>query len=172
MSKELFVSSTPHETKVAIVEEDQLSEVYYERENEYTLAGSVYKGRVTRVLPGMQSAFVNVGLEPLTLNSSGLAQKPTAALYANVGSNSWAGRITLGRDTIVDVNANTTLNLVGPIGGTGDRGTPSHATIARASASRNTHAAPAAPRKARASRVTAVIALRAIVCGCIVGRGV
>src|SRR5436305_4760123 len=63
MSKELFVSSTPHETKVAIVEEDQLSEVYYERENEYTLAGSVYKGRVTRVLPGMQSAFVNVGLE-------------------------------------------------------------------------------------------------------------
>jgi ribonuclease G len=63
MSKELFVSSTPHETKVAIVEDDQLSEIYYERENEYTLAGSIYKGRVTRVLPGMQSAFVNVGLE-------------------------------------------------------------------------------------------------------------
>src|SRR5437868_8901090 len=63
MSKELFVSSTPHETKLAIVEEDQLTEVYFERENEYTLAGSIYKGRVTRVLPGMQSAFVEVGLE-------------------------------------------------------------------------------------------------------------
>jgi Rne/Rng family ribonuclease len=63
MSKELFVSSTPHETKVAIVEDDQLSEIYFERENEYTLAGSIYKGRVTRVLPGMQSAFVDVGLE-------------------------------------------------------------------------------------------------------------
>src|SRR3954468_2878492 len=63
MSKELFVSSTPHETKVAIVEEDQLAEIYFERENEYTLAGSIYKGRVTRVLPGMQSAFVEVGLE-------------------------------------------------------------------------------------------------------------
>src|SRR5512136_1330753 len=63
MTKELFVSSTPHETKVAIVEDDQLAEIYYERENEYTLAGSIYKGRVTRVLPGMQSAFVNVGLE-------------------------------------------------------------------------------------------------------------
>ena len=63
MSKELFVSSTPHETKVAIVEDDQLAEIYYERENEYTLAGSIYKGRVTRVLPGMQSAFVNIGLE-------------------------------------------------------------------------------------------------------------
>src|SRR5205085_5913404 len=63
MSKELFVSSTPHETKLAIVEEDQLTEVYFERENEYTLAGSIYKGKVTRVLPGMQSAFVEIGLE-------------------------------------------------------------------------------------------------------------
>ncbi len=63
MSKELFVSSTPHETKVAIVEDDLLTEIYFERENEYTLAGSVYKGRVTRVLPGMQSAFVDIGLE-------------------------------------------------------------------------------------------------------------
>lgn len=63
MNKELYVSSTPHETKVALVEDDQLSEVYYERANEYTLAGSIYKGRVTRVLPGMQSAFVDIGLE-------------------------------------------------------------------------------------------------------------
>src|SRR6266536_1118167 len=63
MTKELFVSSTPHETKVGMVEDDQLAEVYLERENEYTLAGSIYKGRVTRVLPGMQSAFVDVGLE-------------------------------------------------------------------------------------------------------------
>jgi ribonuclease G len=63
MNKELFVSSTPHETKVGIVEDDQLAEIYLERENEYTLAGSIYKGRVTRVLPGMQSAFVDIGLE-------------------------------------------------------------------------------------------------------------
>jgi ribonuclease G len=63
MNKELYVSTTPHETKVALVEDDQLAEVYFERENEYTLAGSIYKGRVTRVLPGMQSAFVDIGLE-------------------------------------------------------------------------------------------------------------
>src|ERR1700677_106870 len=63
MNKELFVSTTPHETKVGITEDDQLAEIYLERENEYTLAGSIYKGRVTRVLPGMQSAFVDVGLE-------------------------------------------------------------------------------------------------------------
>ena len=63
MSKEIYISSTPHETRLAIVEDDAVSEIYYERENEYTLAGSIYNGRVTRVLPGMQSAFVDVGLE-------------------------------------------------------------------------------------------------------------
>jgi len=63
MSKEICISSTPHETRLAILEDDQLAEIYYERENEYTLAGSIYKGRVTRVLPGMQSAFVDLGLE-------------------------------------------------------------------------------------------------------------
>jgi ribonuclease G len=63
MNKELFVTATPHETKVGLVEDDQLAEIYLEREGEYTLAGSIYKGRVTRVLPGMQSAFVDVGLE-------------------------------------------------------------------------------------------------------------
>ncbi|MEO6829133.1 MAG: hypothetical protein ABI164_04935, partial [Acidobacteriaceae bacterium] len=63
MTKEIYISSTPHETRLAVVEDDQLAEIYYERENEYTLAGSVYKGKVTRVLPGMQSAFVEIGLE-------------------------------------------------------------------------------------------------------------
>jgi len=63
MSKEIYISSTPHETRLAIVEKDELTEMYYERENEYTLAGSIYNGKVTRVLPGMQSSFVDIGLE-------------------------------------------------------------------------------------------------------------
>jgi len=63
MSKELVISSNRHETKVAILEDDQLVELYFQRANEYSLAGSIHKGRVTRVLPGMQSAFVDVGLE-------------------------------------------------------------------------------------------------------------
>src|SRR5262245_30706281 len=62
MSKELVISATRHETRVAIVEDDQVVEVYHQRENEYSLAGSIHKGRVTRVLPGMQSAFVDIGL--------------------------------------------------------------------------------------------------------------
>jgi ribonuclease G len=63
MSKEMFISSSPHETKLAVVEDDQLVEVYYERDTDVGLVGGIYKGRVSRVLPGMQSAFVDIGLE-------------------------------------------------------------------------------------------------------------
>jgi ribonuclease G len=63
MSKELIVSSGRHETRVAILEDDQVVELFHEREKEYSLAGSIHKGRVTRVLPGMQSAFVDIGLD-------------------------------------------------------------------------------------------------------------
>src|ERR1700719_3388579 len=63
MSKEMVISANPHETRVAIMEEGQLCEFYVEREKEFALVGSIYKGRVTRVLPGMQSAFVEIGLD-------------------------------------------------------------------------------------------------------------
>ncbi len=63
MSKEMVISSTPHETRVAILEDGQLCEIYVEREKEFALVGSIYKGRVTRVLPGMQSSFVDIGLD-------------------------------------------------------------------------------------------------------------
>ena len=63
MSKELFISSSPHETKVAVLEEDALVEVFYQRDTDVGLVGGIYKGRVSRVLPGMQSAFVDIGLE-------------------------------------------------------------------------------------------------------------
>jgi ribonuclease G len=63
MSKELVISAASHERRVAILEEGQLVEIYIERENEFALVGSIYKGKVTRVLPGMQSAFVDIGLD-------------------------------------------------------------------------------------------------------------
>src|SRR5437763_6625155 len=63
MSNDLVISANRHETRVAIVEEDQVVEVYHQRENESSLAGSIHKGRVTKVLPGMQSAFVDIGLD-------------------------------------------------------------------------------------------------------------
>jgi ribonuclease G len=63
MSKEMVISANRHETRVALLEDDQLVEVHFQRAHEYSLAGSIHKGRVTRVLPGMQSAFVDLGLE-------------------------------------------------------------------------------------------------------------
>src|SRR5579871_6265648 len=63
MSKELVINATSHERRVAILEEGQLVEIYIEREKEFALVGSIYKGKVTRVLPGMQSAFVDIGLD-------------------------------------------------------------------------------------------------------------
>ncbi len=59
----MLVESDPHQTRVAVLEEDQLTELFVERVRERGLVGNVYKGRVTRVLPGMQAAFVNIGLE-------------------------------------------------------------------------------------------------------------
>jgi ribonuclease G len=63
MTKDMVIAANRHETKVAILEDDQLVEIYFQRANEYSLVGSIHKGRVTRVLPGMQSAFVDLGLE-------------------------------------------------------------------------------------------------------------
>ena len=63
MSKEMIISSNSHETAVAILEDDLVTEVFIERERNRGTVGNIYKGRVSKVLPGMQSAFVNVGLE-------------------------------------------------------------------------------------------------------------
>ncbi len=108
MAKEICISTTPHETRLAILENDELTEIYYERENEYTLAGSIYKGKVTRVLPGMQSAFVDVGLERDAFlyvtdfleeqedgadfeSASGSGQRPAARADARLDSRAMGG---------------------------------------------------------------------------------
>src|SRR5688500_288120 len=63
MTKEMIISSSAHETRVASLEEDQVAEVFIERERSRGVVGNLYKGRVSKVLPGMQSAFVDLGLE-------------------------------------------------------------------------------------------------------------
>ena len=63
MSAELLVNVTPRETRVALIESGVLQEVFIERANRRGLVGNIYKGRVCRVLPGMQAAFVDIGLE-------------------------------------------------------------------------------------------------------------
>jgi ribonuclease G len=63
MNKEMIISSGDHETRVAILEDDQVVEVFIEREKTRGVVGNVYKGRVNKILPGMQSSFIDIGLE-------------------------------------------------------------------------------------------------------------
>ena len=63
MNKEMIISSGDHDTRVAILEDDQVVEVFIERERSRGVVGNIYKGRVSKVLPGMQSSFIDIGLE-------------------------------------------------------------------------------------------------------------
>src|SRR4051812_45940576 len=63
MNKEMIISSNGHETMVAILEDDLVAEIFVERERQRGVVGNVYKGRVSKVLPGMQSSFIDIGLE-------------------------------------------------------------------------------------------------------------
>ena len=63
MTKELVICTTSHETRVALLEGGHIAELYIERERQMGIVGNIYKGKVIRVLPGMQAAFVDVGLE-------------------------------------------------------------------------------------------------------------
>ena len=63
MSEELLVNVTPMETRVAVVENGVVQELFVERTAKRGLVGSIYKGKIARVLPGMQAAFVEIGLE-------------------------------------------------------------------------------------------------------------
>lgn len=62
MSEEILINVTPRETRVAVIENGVLQEVHIERANKRGIVGNIYKGRVSRILPGMQAAFVNIGL--------------------------------------------------------------------------------------------------------------
>lgn len=63
MSAELLINVTSRETRVAVIEEGTLQEVHIEREANRGIVGNIYKGRVNRVLPGMQAAFIDIGLD-------------------------------------------------------------------------------------------------------------
>src|SRR5215210_7899118 len=63
MSREIVINATKHESRIAVLDEGQVVELWVERTRQRTIVGNIYKGRVTKVLPGMQSAFVDLGLD-------------------------------------------------------------------------------------------------------------
>jgi ribonuclease G len=91
LSKDIIINSTENEVRVAILENGSVAEIFIERTNNKGVAGNIYKGKVVKVLPGMQSAFVDIGLEKA-------AFLHVADLYVDMGE-----QITLIEDRLADV---------------------------------------------------------------------
>src|SRR3990170_2351320 len=87
MSEEILINVTPQETRVAVVENGMLQEVHIERAGHRGIVGNIYRGKVVRVLPGMQAAFVDIGLERAAfLHASDIHPLP-AAVESNGNGN-------------------------------------------------------------------------------------
>ncbi|HVO25531.1 MAG TPA: Rne/Rng family ribonuclease [Candidatus Margulisiibacteriota bacterium] len=87
MAREILINAAPYETRVAVVERQRLIEVFIERTRDKGVAGNIYKGRVTRVLPGMQAAFIDIGLEKAAfLHGSDLYADLTEEFLAEEGN--------------------------------------------------------------------------------------
>ena len=96
VSVELLLNVSPRETRIAVVENGVLQEVFVERANRRGLVGNIYKGRICRVLPGMQAAFVDIGLDRAAfLHASDVAvpngRRPPEAPVPGAGGNGAAG---------------------------------------------------------------------------------
>ena len=106
MSEELLINVTPQETRIAFVENGVLQEVYIERARKRGLVGNVYKGKVCRVLPGMQAAFVEIGLERTAfLHASDIVQEVEAeeATLEQKPENQIVDLLHEGQDVVVQV---------------------------------------------------------------------
>ncbi len=124
MSDEVLMNVTPRETRVAIVENGLLQEVHIERAKKRGLVGNIYKGRVSRVLPGMQAAFVDVGLERTAFLHAAdiLVQQEAGELDAERRTEpAIAGLLRDGQEILVQV-------IKDPLGSKGARLT-THVTI-------------------------------------------
>jgi len=98
MNKEILINVTPQETRVAILENGVLQEVFIERSRSKGLVGNIYKGRVCRVLPGMEAAFVEVGME-----RAGFLHVSDIAPHDSVSKPSISQLLTEGQDVLVQV---------------------------------------------------------------------
>jgi ribonuclease G len=115
VSREILVNVTPRETRAALIENGVLQELHVERANRRGLVGNIYRGRVTRVLPGMQAAFVEVGLARTAFLHAADIQHPTdLSADAPVAAPGIQQLVTQGDELLVQV-------LKDPIGSKGAR---------------------------------------------------
>ncbi len=123
MTVELLANVTPQETRVAVVENGMLQEVFVERARRRGLVGNIYKGAVSRVLPGMQAAFIDIGLEKAAfLHASDIAVAGSEEKIEQNGNGDNIARLLQeGQDVLVQV-------IKDPLGTKGARLT-THITI-------------------------------------------
>src|SRR5487761_2215892 len=87
VSEEILINVTPRETRVAVVENGMTQEVHVERALRRGYVGNIYKGRISRVMPGMQAAFVEIGLERAAFLHASDIVRPQPASADGVESN-------------------------------------------------------------------------------------
>ncbi len=87
MTEEILINVTPRETRVAVVENGMLQEMHVERASRRGYVGNIYKGRVSRVMPGMQAAFVEIGLQRAAFLHASDILRPVASATNNDGMN-------------------------------------------------------------------------------------
>jgi len=107
MSEEILINVTPQETRVAVVENGVLQEIYIERSQKLGLVGNIFKGTVSRVLPGMQAAFIDIGLQRTGfLHTSDIVTETDTSLTSEDGSGQQPAIETLlheGQEILVQV---------------------------------------------------------------------
>jgi ribonuclease G len=123
MSEEILINVTPQETRIAVVENGVLQEIYVERIRRRGLVGNIYKGRVSRVLPGMQAAFVEIGLQRTAfLHASDIVNQPAE------WSSSEERRVGVITDLVKEGQEVTVQVIKDPLGSKGARLT-THITL-------------------------------------------
>ena len=118
MSEEILINVTPQETRVAVVENGVLQEVHVERTHKRGLVGNIFKGRVSRVLPGMQASFIDIGLERTgflhTSDITGTTEEVILDEQENISAPSIDSILKEGQEILVQV-------IKDPIGSKGAR---------------------------------------------------
>ncbi len=104
MSEEILINATPSETRVALVEGGMLQEVWLERAGRNGHIGSIFKGQVCRVLPGLQAAFIEIGLERTAfLHAQDMARHDPSLGNGDIATPSIAELLRVGDEVIVQV---------------------------------------------------------------------
>ena len=98
MKQEIFINSSPQESRIAVMEDGLLAEFLIERKQERGIVGNIYKGKVARVLPGMQAAFVEIGMDKAAfLHASDIQTSQGEKARRHGNNESFAGHESVDR---------------------------------------------------------------------------